>query len=60
MQMSNVILEPIPFNINHQQMTTGCTTILRLCNQSSLIVIDDTNSHETVPQMTRPIAQSSS
>ena len=44
----------VPFICNHQQMTTGCTTNIRSCNQPSLIVIDRTTSRESIPQVARP------
>ena len=59
-KMSNVILKPTPLIWNHQQMTTGYMTNIRSCNQSSLIVIDRTTSHESVRKVARPIAWSPS
>ena len=56
-QMSNVILEPILFNVNRQQMTTGCTTNFKVVQP---IVSDGKISYYqswTVPQMAWPIAR---
>ena len=55
-----LFLNRLPLISNYQQMTASCTTILRSCNQPSLIVKERTISRETVAQMARPIAWSCS